>query len=141
MLPDKISVRPGHQERPMPKKILIVDDEPYVRTLLKRTLEDLEDDGVELLIAYDGRQGLELALAERPDLILLDVMMPYFNGYEVCERVKAEYKDIYIILLTAKGQAADRFKGAEAGADQYVTKPFNPDYILEQALQILKMEV
>ena len=124
----------------MTKKILIVDDEPYVRTLLKRTLEDLEDDGVELLLAVDGRQALEMALQERPDMILLDVMMPYLNGYEVCERVKAEYKDIYIILLTAKGQASDRFKGTEAGADEYVTKPFNPDYILGQAIQILKVE-
>lgn len=126
----------------MNKKILIVDDEPYVRTLLKRALEDLEDEGVELLVAGDGNEGLEMALHEKPDLMLLDVMMPNLNGYQVCERVKAVHDDaIYIILLTAKGQAADRQRGLAVGADEYITKPFNPDYVLEQAMTILGVEV
>lgn len=126
----------------MDKKILIVDDEPYVRTLLKRALEDLEDEGVELLVAGDGSEGLEIALHEKPDLILLDVMMPNLNGYQVCEQVKAaHHNEIYIILLTAKGQAADRQRGLAVGADEYITKPFNPDYVLEQAMAILGVEV
>ncbi len=126
----------------MNKKILIVDDEPYVRTLLKRALEDLEDEGVELLIACDGNEGLDVALQEKPDLMLLDVMMPTLNGYQVCAQVKAiQDDDTYIILLTAKGQSADRQNGLAAGADEYITKPFNPDYILEQAMTILGVEV
>jgi CheY-like chemotaxis protein len=74
----------------MDKKILIVDDEPFIRVLLKQTLEDLEDKGVELLLAADGEEGIEIALNERPNLIFLDVMMPYVSGYEVCQRVKAQ---------------------------------------------------
>ena len=125
----------------MTKKILIVDDEPYVRTLLKRALEDLEDEGVELLLATNGREAIDLATDEQPNLVLLDVMMPKLSGYEVCQQVKAMDETIYIILLTAKGQAADKEHGAEAGADEYVTKPFNPDYILEQAAKILEIEL
>ena len=125
----------------MDKKILIVDDEPHIRILLKRALEDLEDEGVELLLAVDGKEALEMVAAERPNLILLDVMMPHINGYEVCQRVKAQFRDIHILLLTAKGQAVDKVRGGEVGADEYVTKPFNPDYILEQAAAILGVEL
>lgn len=124
----------------MDKKILIVDDEPFIRVLLKQTLEDLEDKGVELLLAADGEEGIEIALNERPNLIFLDVMMPYVSGYEVCQRVKAQDSAIYVILLTAKGQAMDKERGAEVGADEYVTKPFDPDYVLEKAATILGLE-
>jgi CheY-like chemotaxis protein len=78
----------------MDKKILIVDDEPFIRVLLKQTLEDLEDKGVELLLAADGEEGIEIALNERPNLIFLDVMMPYVSGYEVCQRVKAQHQAV-----------------------------------------------
>lgn len=124
----------------MDKKILIVDDEPYIRVLLEQTLEDLEDEGVELLLAANGEEGLEVALDERPNLIFLDVMMPYLSGYEVCQRIKAVDSAIYVILLTAKGQAVDKERGAEAGADEYITKPFDPDYILEKAVAVLGLE-
>jgi DNA-binding response OmpR family regulator len=124
----------------MDKKILIVDDEPFIRVLLKQTLEDLEDKGVELLLAADGEEGIEIALNERPNLIFLDVMMPYVSGYEVCQRVKAQDSAIYVILLTAKGQAMDKERGAEVGADEYVTKPFDPDYVLEKAATVLGLE-
>ncbi len=124
----------------MDKKILIVDDEPFIRVLLKQTLEDLEDEGVELLLAADGEEGIEIALNERPNLIFLDVMMPYVSGYEVCQRVKAQDSAIYVILLTAKGQAMDKERGAEVGADEYVTKPFDPDYVLEKAATVLGLE-
>jgi len=117
--------------------ILIVDDEAFIRVLLKQTLEDLEDQGVALLTASDGQEALEIALRHRPDLILLDVMMPYINGYDVCRQVKAVDDQIYVILLTAKGQAIDKQEGTLAGADEYVTKPFDPDYLLMRAIEIL----
>jgi two-component system alkaline phosphatase synthesis response regulator PhoP len=119
------------------KQILIVDDEAFIRVLLKQTLEDLEDMGVDLLLAADGEEGVEIALRRRPDLIFLDVMMPKLNGYEVCRRIKEVVGEVYIMLLTAKGQAIDKEKGLAAGANEYVTKPFDPDYILERAAEVL----
>ncbi len=119
------------------KQILIVDDEAFIRVLLKQTLEDLEDMGVELLLAADGEEGVEIALRRRPDLIFLDVMMPKMNGYEVCRRIKEADSRAYIMLLTAKGQAIDKEKGLAVGANEYVTKPFDPDYILERAAEVL----
>jgi two-component system, OmpR family, alkaline phosphatase synthesis response regulator PhoP len=123
----------------MSKKILIVDDEVHIRTLLEQALEDLEDVGVELLSARDGEEGLQYARDEKPDLMFLDVMMPKKNGYEVCETIKQDpdLKDIYIILLTAKGQAADKVRGEAVKANEYITKPFNPDEILQKARDIL----
>lgn len=119
------------------KQILIVDDEAFIRVLLKQTLEDLEDMGVDLLLAVDGEEGMEIALRRRPDLIFLDVMMPKLTGYEVCRRIKEANSEAYIMLLTAKGQAIDKEKGLAAGANEYVTKPFDPDYILERAAEVL----
>jgi CheY-like chemotaxis protein len=123
----------------MGKKILIVDDEVHIRTLLEQALEDLEDVGVELLSARDGEEGLQYARDEKPDLMFLDVMMPKKNGYEVCETIKQDpdLQDIYIILLTAKGQAADKVRGDAVEANEYITKPFNPDEILQKARDIL----
>ena len=123
----------------MCKKILIVDDEVHIRALLKQALEDLEDVGVELLSARDGEEGLQYARDEKPDLMFLDVMMPKKNGYEVCQTIKQDpgLKDIYIILLTAKGQAADKVHGEAVEANEYITKPFNPDEILQKARDIL----
>lgn len=123
------------------KKILIVDDEAFIRVLLTQTLEDLEDQDVELLVAGDGREALAVAKRERPHLIFLDVMMPHLSGYEVCRQVKEMDAQIYVILLTAKGQAVDKEQGTAAGADEYVTKPFDPDYILERAAQILGLSL
>jgi DNA-binding response OmpR family regulator len=123
-------------------KILIVDDEAHIRLLLQQTLEDLEDEAdVELLIAENGEEALEIIQSERPALVFLDVMMPKKNGFEVCETVKKQIglDDVYIILLTAKGQEFDKQKGQEVGADLYMTKPFNPDEILEKAEEILAL--
>lgn len=122
-------------------KILIVDDEPYIRQLLELTLEELEDEGVELLIAANGDEALEFIAREQPCLVFLDVMMPKMNGFEVCNRVKNELgmTDIYIVLLTAKGQEFDKEKGREVGADKYMTKPFNPDEVLATAREITGM--
>lgn len=124
------------------KKILIVDDEPHIRLLLEQTLEELEDDGVEIISVENGLEGLETIKAQRPNLVFLDVMMPKMNGFDVCNMVKNELKlnDIYIIMLTAKGQEFDRAKGKEVGADIYMTKPFNPDDVIEKAVEILGID-
>lgn len=121
------------------KKILIVDDEAHIRLLIEQTLEELEDEGVELFSAADGQQAMHLIEAERPQLVFLDVMMPRVNGFDVCHWAKKErgYDDVYIVMLTAKGQEADRQRGVAAGADLYMTKPFDPDELLEKAQEIL----
>ena len=123
----------------MAKKLLIVDDEPHIRLLLEQTLEELEDRGVELLTADNGEDALEIITTEKPSLVFLDVMMPKMNGFDVCHKVKNELKmsDVYIIMLTAKGQEFDRQKGNDVGADIYMTKPFDPDEVLEKSLEIL----
>jgi DNA-binding response OmpR family regulator len=127
----------------MDKKILIVDDEPHIRALLGQTLEELEDEGVEILTACNGREGLETIREERPHLVFLDVMMPEINGYDVCQTVKndADLKDTFIIMLTAKGQELDKEKGTQVGANLYMTKPFDPDVILEKACEVLGIEL
>jgi DNA-binding response OmpR family regulator len=119
-------------------KILIVDDEPFIRQLLELTLEELEDEGVELLYAANGEEGVEIIKKEKPCLVFLDVMMPKMNGFEVCNQVKNELGmvDTYIVLLTAKGQEFDKEKGREVGSDMYMTKPFNPDEVLAKAREI-----
>jgi DNA-binding response OmpR family regulator len=127
----------------MTKKVLIVDDEVHIRALLEQTLEDLADAGVELFIAQDGEEGLQYVQEEKPDLVFLDVMMPKLNGYQVCEHIKQdpELKDTYVIMLTAKGQAVDRARGQEVQANEYMTKPFDPDMILQRASEILQVQI
>ena len=123
----------------MNRTILIVDDEAHLRTLIQQTLEELEDEGVELITASNGEEALEAIQTARPKLVFLDVMMPKLSGFDVCDRVKNTLglKDVYIVLLTAKGQEFDRQKGQEVGADVYMTKPFDPDALLEKAKQVL----
>lgn len=125
----------------MEQKLLIVDDEAHIRMLIEQTLEELEDEGVGFLSADNGETALELIQSETPRLVFLDVMMPKMNGMEVCRRVKKELAldDVYIILLTAKGQELDRQKGQEVGADLYMTKPFDPEAILSKAREIFKL--
>ncbi len=120
-------------------KILIVDDEPHLRTLIQQTLEELEDDGVHLLTASNGEEALDTIREERPNLVFLDVMMPKQNGFDVCDAVKRDLGlgHIHVILLTAKGQEFDRQRGQEVGADFYMTKPFDPDALLAQARSVL----
>ncbi len=123
----------------MSKKILIVDDEVHLRTLLHQTLEELEDEGVELHTATNGEEALAAIEAMQPDLVFLDVMMPKLSGFDVCERAKKSLglTGVYIVLLTAKGQEFDRQRGIEAGADLYMTKPFDPDALLMKARDVL----
>jgi len=126
----------------MNKKVLIVDDEPHIRLLMAQTLEELEDEGVEVLIAANGEEAIKTIQAEKPDLVFLDVMMPKMNGFDVCYAVKnnSEIRDIYIIMLTAKGQEFDKEKGQQVGADLYMTKPFDPDEVVEKSYEILGLE-
>ena len=123
----------------MKKQILIVDDEANIRILMEQVLEKLEDEGVELLIAENGQEALAIIQNQKPDLVFLDMMMPKMNGLDVCRTVKKELQmpDIYIIILTAKGQENDKEKGLEVGADLYMTKPFRPKAILEKSREVL----
>jgi len=125
----------------MSQKILIVDDEDHLRMLIEQTLEELEDDGVELMTATNGEEALDLIVNEKPNLVFLDVMMPKMNGIEVCRKVKQELKinDVFIIILTAKGQELDKQKGKDVDADVYMTKPFDPDELLDRARQVLSL--
>lgn len=126
----------------MEQKLLIVDDEPHIRMLIEQTLEELEDEDVTFLTADNGEDALEIIKEEKPQLVFLDVMMPKMNGMEVCRRVKKELllNDVYIVLLTAKGQELDRQKGHEVGADVYMTKPFDPEEILAKARTVLGLK-
>lgn len=123
----------------MEQKILIVDDEAHIRMLIGQTLEELEDEGVEFLTAENGEIALEIIQKENPRLVFLDVMMPKMNGMEVCRRVKKELgmDNVFIVLLTAKGQETDRQKGLDVGADVYMTKPFDPEVLLDKAKEVL----
>lgn len=123
----------------MAQKVLIVDDEPHIRLLLEQALEELEDEGVELHTAKDGKEALEMIAVEHPQLVFLDVMMPKLNGYEVCNEVKyvQNLSNIFIIMLTAKGQEFDKKRGEEVGADIYMTKPFDPDEVVAKAMEVL----
>mgnify|MGYP001180177519 CR=1 FL=1 len=127
----------------MTKKILIVDDEPHLRFLLEQTLEDFEDYDVKIESVENGQLALESIKDEKPDLMFLDVMMPLVNGFDVCSSVKSNpnTSNIYIVLLTAKGQEMDRIKGQEVGADLYLTKPFDPDEIVEITSKHLKIKL
>jgi DNA-binding response OmpR family regulator len=124
---------------PAPKKVLVADDEAFIRLLIEQTLEDLQDVDFELLTADNGADALQVILSQAPQLAILDVMMPRMNGFDVCREVKknAGMSQVYIVLLTAKGQEYDRQIGAEAGADLYMTKPFDPDELLELAQNVL----
>jgi DNA-binding response OmpR family regulator len=127
----------------MSNKILIVDDEVHIRSLLEQSLEELEEDyDVELHTAVNGKEGLDSVKSLHPGLVLLDVMMPMMSGYDVCQAVRedAAFDDVKIILLTAKGQEADRERGVAVGATQYMTKPFDPDELLDVAKKMLGLE-
>ena len=123
----------------MTRTILIADDEAHLRSLICQTLEELEDEGVELLTATNGEEAIAAIETRRPNLVFLDVMMPKLSGFDVCRRAKQTLglSDVYIVLLTAKGQEYDRQRGQEVGADLYMTKPFDPDALLEKAREVL----
>jgi len=117
-------------------RILVVDDEIYIVHILDFSLGM---EGYEVITALDGEQALEKARAEKPDLIVLDIMMPKLDGYETCKMLKADAstKDIPVILLSAKGRNVDQKIGFEVGADDYITKPFSPRKLVERINAIL----
>lgn len=121
------------------RKILIVDDEAHIRLLIEQTLEDLEYDNVELFTADNGADALKTIQDLKPELVFLDVMMPNIDGYTVCRMIRRELKmkEIYIVILTAKGQEYDRRLSEESGANLFMTKPFDPDELLELAKKVL----
>jgi two-component system alkaline phosphatase synthesis response regulator PhoP len=112
-------------------KVLVVDDEIYIVHILDFSLGM---EGYEVATALDGEQALEKARADKPDLIVLDIMMPRLDGYETCRRLKADpqLKDVPVILLTAKGRNVDQKIGFEVGADDYITKPFSPRKLVDR---------
>jgi two-component system, OmpR family, alkaline phosphatase synthesis response regulator PhoP len=120
-------------------KILIVDDEAHIRLLIAQSLEELEDNGVSILIAEDGDEAVDIVQKEHPNLVFLDVMMPRLNGFDTCEKIKNTLglTEVKIVLLTAKGQEFDRERGKEVGADLFMTKPFDPDELLAIAEKII----
>lgn len=115
-------------------KILIIEDEESIRKLLK---VNLEMENYEVEEAESGEKGLELYKSFRPDIVLLDIMLPGIDGFEVCKYLREEKRELGIIMLTAKNQDMDKIQGLEAGADDYVSKPFNPK---ELVLRIMSLE-
>jgi len=109
----------------MPKKILAVDDERHIVRLVQVNLERA---GYQVVTAFDGKEALQKVEAEQPDLVVLDVMMPYMDGFEVLQTLRKNQatRDLPVIMLTAKAQDADVFRGWQSGVDCYLTKPFNP---------------
>ncbi|MHB8174806.1 MAG: response regulator [Nitrospirota bacterium] len=120
----------------MSKKILVVDDEMHILRIVKYKLESA---GYEVLTALNGIDALKIVREEKPVLIFLDIMMPGMNGYEVCSQLKndPDTKDIIIVMLTAKGQESDKIKGLEVGVDEYITKPFSPQDLLDRTKDLL----
>jgi DNA-binding response OmpR family regulator len=106
----------------MKDKILIIEDEPGLIFMLK---DSLELEGYEVLTAEDGRTGIDITLEQQPDLILLDIMLPEYNGWDVCRILRNKGSEIPIIMLTVKNQESDKVLGFKLGADDYVTKPFS----------------
>jgi len=117
-------------------KILVVDDEVYIVHILDFSLGV---EGYDVMTALDGEQALAKVAQEKPDLIVLDIMMPKLDGYETCKALKSdpETRDIPIILLSAKGRNVDQKVGFEVGADDYITKPFSPRKLVERINSIL----
>ena len=116
-------------------RILIVEDEPNMVAGLR---DNFEFEGYKVITAPDGVAGLERALKEAPDLVILDVMMPRMSGLEVCKQLKAKRPSVPIIMLTARGQEADKVVGLELGADDYVTKPFSIRELLARVKAVLR---
>ena len=114
--------------------VLIIDDDPRITALLKRALNF---EGYPAMVAGGGAQGLERALRENPDLVVLDIMMPGLDGWEVCRRIRAE-KDIPVLMLTARDEVADRVKGLDLGADDYLVKPFALEEFLARVRALLR---
>ncbi|MDD5432124.1 MAG: response regulator [Candidatus Omnitrophica bacterium] len=119
------------------KRILVVDDESQLVELIQMRLEA---NGFEVITAYNGQEALDKARQEKPDLIILDLMLPKIDGYKVCRMLKFDekYKNIPVILFTARAQEDDIILGQKVGGDAYITKPFDPDALLAKIKELLK---
>lgn len=119
-------------------RILIVDDEPYVTRAIGFVLKKKEY-GFDVETASNGEEALRCIKENKPDIVLLDIMMPKLDGYEVTRRIKKNprTRNIYVVLITAKGQDEDREKGLKLGADDYITKPFSPSGLVRKVHDIL----
>jgi len=118
----------------MAEKILIVDDEPrYVRLMEA----NLNTEGFQVLKAYNGQQAVDAVAEQKPDLVLLDVMMPILNGFQACDRIR-EFSEVPIIFVTAKGEEQERVKGLNLGADDYIVKPFSATELLARVRAVLR---
>ena len=118
------------------KRILVCDDDPVILRLLQ---VNLELEGYEVLMAHHGENALELANSEHPDLVILDIMMPRLDGYQTCRQLKESdvTSDIPVIFLSAKAQASDIEKGKQYGVEDYLTKPFDPNELIEVVQRVL----
>jgi DNA-binding response OmpR family regulator len=121
----------------MPKKVMIVDDEPNILLSVEFLMQR---EGHEVVTARDGQEAIELLAAAKPDLMILDVMMPRKNGFEVCNEVRADpgFADMPILMLTAKGREAEIKKGESLGADAYITKPFSTHELVAKVQALLE---
>ena len=116
------------------EKILVVDDEPGIVELVRL---NLEDNDYQVVTAQDGQRALEAYYSEMPDLIVLDVMMPKMNGFEVCQTIRRQ-SNVPIIMLTALSDAEEELKGLESGADDYIGKPFSPGELVARVRAVLR---
>jgi two-component system OmpR family response regulator len=116
------------------KKILVVDDEKKIVEIIQAYLER---DGYQVISAFDGKTALTLALSQHPDLIVLDLMLPEISGWDVCRMIRKE-SDVPIIMLTARDEVTDKIVGLEMGADDYVTKPFDPKELVSRVRAVLR---
>ena len=123
----------------MARRILVVDDETDLLSMVEMRLTA---NGYEVITAQDGQEGLDKAKSEKPDLMILDLMLPKMDGYKVCALLKkdARYSKTPIILFTARAQEDDKQLGSEVGADAYITKPFDPDTLLVKIEELLRKE-
>ena len=118
----------------MAQRILVVDDDRQIVRLVQSYLEQA---GMTTLAAYDGEDALRVIRSERPDLIVLDLMLPKLDGFEVCKRIR-EFSLVPVVMLTARGEQVDKLRGFEAGADDYLTKPFSPPELLARVRAVLR---
>jgi DNA-binding response OmpR family regulator len=118
----------------MPKKILVIDDEPKIVEICQ---DYLKAAGFQVVTAGDGEQGLDLARTEKPDLVVLDLMLPEMDGLDVCRALRRE-SDVPVIMLTARVEESDKLIGLELGADDYITKPFSPRELVARVRVVLR---
>jgi DNA-binding response OmpR family regulator len=122
----------------MKYRILVIEDDPHIAKILQVTLEH---EGFEVLVAGDGQEGLKVAREEKPDLMLVDLMLPKIDGFKVCRLLKFDrkYKDIPVIILSARSEASDRELGRQVGAEFFMAKPFEPEVLIAKVREFLEI--